>query len=218
MNMTSFALKLLAIVFMVVDHLGYYFFPDIQEFRIIGRLSFPLFAWMIANGFIHTHNPKSYLTRLVLFAFISQIPYNLVNSGGLELNIFFTLATGLFCLIYIKAHKFRAIPIVFILAFLAEKLEFNYGAYGVFTIIIFYLFYSRPLLAALTLIFNTMIFYVFVRYPNVPVSHALQFFAPVSVIFIYFCNEKQGPRYKYLFYIFYPLHLFIIYLVKLLIN
>ena len=135
--MSSFQIKLLAIIFMIFDHVGLFLFQDVYAFRLIGRLSFPLFAWMLANGFVHTRNQKAYLKRLLLFAVVSQLPYSLafgelqVQQGGL--NIFFTLSFGLLSLVYIKAYRYKAIPIIFLFAFLAEKLKFDYtnGSYGI---------------------------------------------------------------------------------------
>src|SRR3989344_960795 len=97
--MTAFHIKLIAIITMVIDHVGLYFFPDLLILRIIGRLSFPLFAWLIANGVHYSHNAKAYLTRIFLFALLSQLPYLLVNRQidprFAGLNIFFTLFLGL---------------------------------------------------------------------------------------------------------------------------
>jgi hypothetical protein len=83
----------------VIDHIGLVFFPDVALYRLIGRLSFPLFAWTIANGAYHTHNPQDYFMRLCLFAALSQVPYiymvRTVAPDFWGLNIFFTLAVGL---------------------------------------------------------------------------------------------------------------------------
>ena len=75
--MTVFHLKIIAILTMTIDHVGFFFFPDIEVLRIIGRLSFPLFAWLIANGAYHTKNMHAYLVRLFIFALISQVPFSL---------------------------------------------------------------------------------------------------------------------------------------------
>ena len=73
--MTSFQIKLLAIITMVIDHVGLFFFPHLQIFHIIGRLAFPLFAWLIAKGAKYTENINHYLFRLFVFALLSQVQY-----------------------------------------------------------------------------------------------------------------------------------------------
>jgi len=101
--MSAFQIKLLALITMVIDHVGVFLFPDIQLLRMIGRISFPLFAWLIANGAMHTKNINNYLKRLLMFAIISQIPFilamRLVEPNFWELNILFTLAIGLMAIL-----------------------------------------------------------------------------------------------------------------------
>ncbi|MFB2968893.1 TraX family protein [Aerosakkonema sp. BLCC-F183] len=70
--MTAFQIKVLAALLMLVDHIGAIFFPKIFVLRIVGRLSFPLFAWLIGQGEKHTKNFKLYLVRLIILGLISQ--------------------------------------------------------------------------------------------------------------------------------------------------
>lgn len=98
--MTGFWLKIIAMVTMVIDHTGLSLFgrsPTIYiAMRIIGRLSFPIFAFLIAEGCRHTHNIRKYFLRLIVFAFISEIPFDLMISGEpfylKDQNVYFTLA------------------------------------------------------------------------------------------------------------------------------
>ncbi len=96
-------LKLLALVTMLVDHIGYMYFPDVMFFRIIGRLAFPIFAYQIALGYSRTADLKKYVLRLSLFALISQLPYSFFNPdikfNPLRFNVLFTFITaiGLLC-------------------------------------------------------------------------------------------------------------------------
>ena len=92
--MSSFVLKIIAIITMFIDHLGYAIFGKFSCFNYIGRLSFPIFAFQISEGYIHTKNLKKYFLRLFLFALVSQIPFMLFHSiisRDFSLNIFFTL-------------------------------------------------------------------------------------------------------------------------------
>src|SRR5207244_4281126 len=92
-------IKILAIICMIIDHVGLFFFPEYTLFRIVGRIAFPLFAWLIANGAHFTRNIRAYLTRLFALAVISQLPFTLANQqiGAplLYLNVVFTLSLGL---------------------------------------------------------------------------------------------------------------------------
>ena len=98
--MTSFTLKLIAMITMFIDHFGYAIMGQFSFFNLFGRLAFPIFAFQISEGFIHTKSVKKYLLRLIIFALISQIPFSLftyyiVHSNPFTLNVFFTLAFGL---------------------------------------------------------------------------------------------------------------------------
>ena len=94
--MTSFALKIIAIVSMFCDHFGDAFVGHFSFLNSIGRIAFPIFAFQISEGFIHTKNLKKYFLRLGIFALIAQIPFSLfsykfLNATLLSLNVFFTL-------------------------------------------------------------------------------------------------------------------------------
>ena len=93
--MSTYKIKWLAVLLMVVDHIGYFLFPQQIIFRIIGRLSFPLFAFLIANGYKFTRDKKKYLLRLFIFANIIQLPSLFMS---LPFNIFYTLSFGLVCI------------------------------------------------------------------------------------------------------------------------
>lgn len=95
--MTTFQIKFLAAILMVVDHVGVLFFPKVLAFRYLGRLSFPLFAWAIGQGEKHTKNFNVYLIKLIVWGIISQPIYYLVFRS-LSLNILITLALGLLAL------------------------------------------------------------------------------------------------------------------------
>lgn len=98
--MTSFALKIIAMISMFCDHLNYAILGHFSILNLIGRIAFPIFAFQISEGFTHTKNVKKYLLRLGIFALISQVPFSLflhkfTNINSLSLNVFFTLFLGL---------------------------------------------------------------------------------------------------------------------------
>ena len=143
---SALTLRVIALVTMLIDHIGGVF--GIMEFRCIGRISFPIFAFLIVNGYRHTHNLKKYLLRLAAFAVISEIPYNLIARGevfnsGIQ-NIFFTLFLGLCCIALIDWLKDKhillcALPLI-VCCYVAFKLKCDYDFIGVLTICAFYLF------------------------------------------------------------------------------
>ena len=98
-NLTSFTLKLIGIVSMLLDHIGKVFLPDQIWLQCLGRLAFPIFAFGVAEGYLHTRNVKKYAIRLTIFAIISQAPYALfriaAGNDPTNLNILFTLLLGL---------------------------------------------------------------------------------------------------------------------------
>lgn len=215
--MSSLTLKIIAVVTMLVDHVGFLFFPEEEIFRIIGRISFPLFAFLIAEGFIKTKNVKEYLKRLSIFAVISQVPFfffeRVAGLSGIHLNILFTLALGVLTLLVIT--KVRNLPIkilgVLSLLTLAYFGNFSYGVYGVLSILGSYLFLKNRkagivTLSVLPFLENIRLFLMNIIF--------LQFFAIFSLIPIYFYNGNQGPKIsRWLFYWFYPVHMAVLTLI-----
>ncbi len=96
--MSAFILKIIAVISMTCDHLSYLIFRQFSFLNYIGRIAFPIFAYQITEGYIHTHSLKNYFLRLFVFALISQVPFMLFTSmysTSIHLNIFFTLILGL---------------------------------------------------------------------------------------------------------------------------
>jgi hypothetical protein len=225
--MSSFQIKVLAIILMVIDHIGLFFFPNLIILRVIGRFSFPLFAFLIANGAIYTKNINSYLKRLFIFAIISQIPFYFANNAiGLQwyLNILFTLFLGLFAIKIIKETKDKRIRFLAVLfsCFFAIIFKTDYQAEGVLSIILFYLFFNNLRFMALSqvLLFflSPTIVLIFNSYSSLKPIPILPVYFNVlglfSLIFISFYNKKEGKKAKYLFYVFYPLQYVVLFLLK----
>ena len=103
-------LKWVAIITMTIDHIGAILYPDLPFLRWIGRLSFPLFAYLLILGMENTKNIQKYFIRLLVFAFISQVPFFLANEiqPFEQLNIFFTLSSGLLFVYYFKKGSCRS--------------------------------------------------------------------------------------------------------------
>lgn len=208
--MSSFGLKLFAIIFMFIDHIGVVFFPENMIFRIIGRLAFPLFAFQIGIGYSHTKNKLKHILTMLLFAIISQIPYIMmcsIHNATITLNVLFTF---LFALLIIYStenikHLVIKIPLIFILFFLAYYVKTDYGILGIILTIFLYYFSSNKLLTLCGLIF---IMFSYCYFSN---SAPIQLYAILSFIFMWLFNGKKGPNAKWLFYTFYPLHMIILF-------
>ncbi|MFA7216582.1 MAG: TraX family protein [Candidatus Paceibacterota bacterium] len=220
--MNSFQIKVLAVVAMIVDHIGFVFFPQITVLRIIGRLAFPLFAFLVSEGFIKTSNRRRYFFRLTAFAIISHIPYiYMIRAGGGEgtqLNIFFTLSIGLLCLILVDRYKdlYLRTFIVGAVLLVAMLFRFEYGAYGVLLILSSYLFIKSHI-KGLASIFFISIFNVFYRI--VYLATHLQIYALGAIPFMYLYNGQKGPDgYRNWFYYIYPVHMVVIALLAYIIK
>lgn len=147
--MSALALKIIACVAMLLDHIG--FFWNIHWLRVIGRIAFPIFVYMIYNGYRHTSSKGKYALRLAIFAVGTQIPFNLFVYGQLFYNngnVFFTLLAALLSLwsfdfmLHRKGLRWLCFLPTFVLCFLYYKrlIISDYGMAGIVLILVFYLF------------------------------------------------------------------------------
>ena len=233
--MSSFVIKLIAIITMLCDHSGDAIIGHFSILNIIGRIAFPLFCFQIVIGYKHTKNVKKYLLRLFIFGFISQIPFGLFTYSYLGrfdlLNVYFTLALGLLA-IYIfdtfsKKYKPIAIVLDIFLMVIAELAQTDYGWFGVCLIICIYLFYNDKKYIQksensvtyfnnnilFTIVFFALVLIKFSNYFSVGsyylgIVQIIGTFFPIVFMLLY--NGKKGPSMKYVFYAFYPVHLLIL--------
>jgi len=222
--MSSFVLKIIAIITMFIDHIGYYIFGKFSFFNYIGRIAFPIFAFQISEGYIHTKNLKKYFLRLFIFAIISQIPFILFKkaiTNDFTLNIFFTLLLGLISIyIYDKSkHKIIAIILAILIGLLANFSHCDYGFYGVTIIFLFYIFKTSIIKSSTAFIIATTIKYLItmIKYGFYDIYLYLLISTLIPILFISLYNGKKGKSTKYLLYLFYPIHLLLIYGIHLLI-
>lgn len=214
---------------MAVDHLGLFFFPDILFLRAVGRLSFPLFAWAIANGSNHTANINKYFLRLILLAVFSQIPYRLLygiyHIPDPGLNVLFTLSFGLLAIMVYKktGNLYFRILIAAVISLSAYVMGSDYQAFGVLTVLLFFLFYKNKIKTVISYTALVTIFYLmpFVLNKDFGSSieasnlNLIQLCSLASLFIITTYNGLKGYRLKYLFYLFYPAHLTLIYLIRM---
>lgn len=179
--------------------------------NIIGRWGFPIFCFLLVEGFCHTRSVWKYALRLGLFALISEVPFDLAFFGTFFYwqyqNIFFTLLIGLLVMILFRCiqEKVRARVLLKLplygLAFLAgaalaDLLCTDYGSKGIVAIVVLYVFRNIRWLQLLA----------------GAAAFCWEFPAPLAFIPVWFYNGERGLKMKYFFYIFYPAHLFLLYL------
>ena len=223
-NLDTDFIKIIAVVSMTIDHIGGAFFPQYPAFRWIGRIAFPLFCYCLTVGMMYTGDIKKYLFRLGAFAVISQpfwiLAFNSDDITGniFNLNIFFTLIVSLLGACGFKERKWW----LFILALiLLNVINFDYAMTGLILILIFYLCRNKPWLGAVV--------YTLTYLPALngnmadPLAlkiggHAIGFeiFALLALPFIYIQTNSGLKISKWFFYIYYPAHLFAIYLIGIL--
>lgn len=230
--MNLFWIKILALVTMLIDHLGVFIFPNQPLLRLIGRLSFPLFAWGIANGARYTRSINKYLLRIFILAVISQIPYFLIfkisGVSNPEPNILFTFSLALSAIILLNKTKslLSKLFVIICAALLAFVLKMDYQAFGVISVIVFYMLYNNNLVMGIAYLALTVVFFLVPLYINrflggmigVSYINIFELVSVVSIFIIALYNNKKGRGIKYLFYAFYPLHLILLYFIKLLIS
>lgn len=213
---------------MLLDHIGVFLIPESIILRMFGRLAFPLFAWGIANGAHYSKNKYKYLLRIFAVALISQIPYFLLfrSSGATDVgpNILFTFSLALLVIILNEKYKSEFLRFIFFIAAMAVSiiLKLDYQAFGIAAVLVFYFFYKKSLKMICLYLAGVILYYVSPILANkymgtsIDVSYLnlIQPISAFSLIFIYFYNGKVGQRAKHLFYIFYPAHLLLLYLIK----
>lgn len=213
-NLDTGFLKLVGIITMTCDHAGKMLFPDIIILEIIGRIALPIFAYCIVVGSLYTKNIWKYLLRLTVFAVIIQIGYTFYcmpywKDTFLTLNIFFALAIGLLCIAGIEKKKWY-LTIAGLLA--AFTLNLDYGFSGVLLIFTFYLFRNYPILSFIVVTFQLLFM---LDLDILPLSLNIYSYAALSLPLIYMKTKTNFRINKYVFYIFYPIHFFILYLLKI---
>ena len=234
--MTSFVLKIIAMVTMAIDHIGDAWFKQTTNFNLIGRIAFPIFAFQISEGYTNTKKLKKYFFRMFIFALISQIPFMLFRTTfthGFALNIFFTLLFGLlsiFCYDKICTSTFTfnqnkwldfsfkhflAIFVAIFIGIIAQVCKFDYGFFGIAIIFLFYVFRNKKVYMASSFALACIIKYGFniLQYGYHYLYVLLCLFTILPIIFICLYNKKQGKKIKYALYFFYPVHLLILFFI-----
>ena len=213
-------LKFIALVTMTIDHIGLALLNDYMPFRYIGRLAFPLFGYMLAEGCYYTHNKRKHFMGIFLLGLICQIVY-LLAEGSVYQGILITFSLSILLIYSIEwAKKNKTQYIRWLLPlgmlgvclFLTEGLpilltgtdfDIDYGIWGILFPVLVYLSRIRWVQCLLGAAGLCML--------SLSVG-SWQWFSLFALIPIWFYNGEKGKwNTKYLFYIYYPLHLTLIY-------
>ena len=217
------ALKLIAMFSMLLDHVGDVFFPGVMWLRMVGRITMPVFAFCIAEGFAHTRDRKKYLLRMGLFALFSEIPFDLCFDGkpgfGHQ-NIMLTFFLSILALMlfdrlcgerdpetgrYAVGKSVLGTLAVVAVAAAATLLRADYTFFAVIAVFLFYVLRDRDhvIRCAAGVAFLAL-------------TRTVGFYSAtgLSVFPLVMYNGKKGKGLKWLFYGFYPGHLLVLYLLK----
>lgn len=202
-------LKLIAVLTMVIDHLGYLFFPDQEWMRAIGRLTMPIFGYAIARGFFYTRDSKTYLLRVALLAVISQLPFMLLFGRGSELQIgdwsfWFPLLNMVvpwaLALLLLRFPLLAVVPIV--VALLYVPMDYT-SLVILLPIALYHLWFKRrrPVLALLSTVAILSAISL--------LSFSLQWWSLLAIPLIYFLEryDSKVKLNRWFFYSFYPGHM-----------
>lgn len=239
-GISSNALKMIAICSMLIDHIGAVVietgifggpeFTHLAEIlateqgarwyladtvlRLIGRIAFPIFCFLLVEGFMHTRNVRKYAARLFLFAVVSEIPFDLAIFGTLfstrHQNVYFTLLIGLLVLAGMERFRDKTLKQLLVVLsgfFAAYVLKSDYDVIGVMLILLLYLLRCDKKKRT---VYGCIL----------AAAESIDYFGAAALAFIpinLYNGKKGGMRIQYLFYWFYPLHLMLLYIIRRLI-
>lgn len=205
-------MQLLAMLTMLIDHVGLVFFPGQEVWRIIGRIAFPLYVYALVQGYIHTSSRRRYMFRLGMIALLSQIPYQLaINPLGL--NVVVSLLSGAVVLNLLDRSDSRLLSfgIVTTASLVMEMFPFDYGAYGLLLILIFryspvqWLVPWHLILNALFLFLNGWDLQLWSLLPTILIAYGPLLWKPME--------SFRVP--SWIWRSFYPLHMLILAIIQL---
>lgn len=242
MDLSAAALHILAMTFMLMDHLWATLLPAQEWLTCVGRIAFPIFAFMAVEGYFHTHNLKKYLLRMLIFAVISEVPFDLMYGGTwfypVHQNVIWTLMMGLAGIHLMETVRKKKRTFVYILVsaivvilggLLGTLSMVDYYGIGVLTVFIFYFFRGRKwwclLGQMLALYWVNVELLGGLMYPirlfGMEFELCQQGLALLALLPIWLYHGRQGYHskpFQYFCYAFYPMHMLVIVLVLNFIN
>lgn len=216
--MSSFLLRLIALLAMFADHAGLALFPAAGVFRCVGRLAFPLYCFLLTQGYLHTRNLRAYAGRLLLLALLSEVPFDLLIFASpvstVEQNVLFSLLLSLLALYAADAlrdrplHAWLAVMAVCVCAMAANV---SYGWLGPVLCLAAYFGRNDRRRLALSMLGALGLYTLSLALSGVAASWVLVSLCALPAVMLMLAyNGKPGPRLPlltFLFYTAYPLHL-----------
>lgn len=229
------SLQIIAMSCMLCDHVCTVFMNQYKWMNCVGRLAFPIYCFLLVQGYFHTHDCSKYMIRLFMFGLLSEIPFNLAfgwNISYMYQNVMWTLLIGLLCVAAIDKVRdidtldkivecFLILCIVFTGYKLGEIFHTDYGGCGVLQILVFYVLHKRSVLNSVLqviclyyingVLLGGRVIYLF---GNIII---IQLFALLALPIIWCYNGDKGIThryYKWCAYGFYPVHLLILHIIR----
>ncbi|MBQ8198967.1 MAG: conjugal transfer protein TraX [Lachnospiraceae bacterium] len=236
---SSMSLHIMAMAFMLCDHLWGTIVPGNDWLTCIGRIAFPIFAFMIVEGYFHTKNLKKYVCRLLLFAILSEIPFNLAMGSRIcypiHQNVLWSFLVSIGLIHWNEKVKGKKLwkqilvgclsVIIGYVVGLLTMVDFYHA--GILTVLVFYFFRYRKWWCYVGQLI--CLWYINVEMLGgfayeIPLGNEIYFLsrqgiALLALIPIWLYRGKQGYHNKiiqYTYYAFYPIHLLVLGLIKLL--
>ena len=237
-DISASVLHILAMVLMLMDHLWATLLPAQDWLTCAGRVAFPIFAFMSVEGYFHTHNFKKYAQRMLLFAVLSEIPFDLMYGGTwfypVHQNVIWSLLMGLLGIHLMETVRKKQKPWVYVLVsagvvaaggILGTLCMVDYYGVGVLTVFIFYFFRGRKwwcLLGQLLALYWVNVQMLGgLMYPiqlfGMEFELCQQGLALLALLPIWLYRGRQGYHskpFQYACYAFYPVHMLILVLVQ----
>lgn len=237
-DISSSGLHILAMGLMLCDHLWAALFPAAEWLTCIGRIAYPIFAFMIVEGYFHTHDLKRYLLRMLIGAILSEIPFNLMYSGSLfypfHQNVLWTFLLSLLLIKLIEKCRRRFKPVLAVLLsagivvlgyVLGYVTMVDYYGVGILTVLVFYFTHKQNWinrLIQLTCLYVLNVeliggyYYVFQLFGH-EIEFVQQGLALLALIPIWLYQGRQGVRnkgFQYFCYAFYPAHMLLLFAIR----
>lgn len=205
-------MQIIAMLTMLIDHIGAIFFPWDLNWRYVGRIAFPIYCYALVQGHIHTSSRPRYLRRLLWIALIAQVPYNLaLDPAGW--NVVFTLLLSAVVLLLLDKlpHLWLGVPLVIVAVILMDYLPLDYNAYGLLLVLIFrytssyWLVLAHFILNVFYLFYNGWLVQMLSIAPTIAIALTPGMWRQLE--------KRRIPR--WIWWTFYPAHLAVLAVVKI---
>ncbi len=212
------ALKLIACLTMLIDHIGAIFFPTTVWFRMVGRISFPIYAFLLSEGIHHTRSLAKYGLRLFLVALITELPYDLLFRGEFtwaKNSVMVTLLLGFGAGALMKGRPFwKQVLLALPFILLGRFCHSTFGMYGVAMIVMFCLTRSFPYRFAVQFVLMVLLSLRMAGFPARLGNQILAVGAMIPIALYTGKKRSRNPVLQWGFTLFYPLHIVILLLIK----